>query len=397
MTLFCSNSYSVRGSIIFTLFAAVGMLGVIGAGTVTLLKGPVKTMSIVTKRTIAENSMMAAGKLTIIESQKANGDCDSDGAIEPVQWVAPAGKPAPGNGGLIPVSVGASQLDPWGNQYGYCGWDHGNATHFMTCGTAPRRLVGSAAKDNIVIAIISSGPDKSFQTTCNNQGAGDYLVRASGSDDIVLGFTYAEAEVMAGGLWNLEEGDLETAEIDKNLSVKDESGVEQLSFDTATKELTLNDGGTGAFPTMKTDYVSPYEATSVEFLANIKVSAGKTIDMNNNKIVKVALPVDETDAAPKKYVDEAVGIGKTKCESFTANLCLGGSANTLASTSLGACKKACEEINAQCCVAVFPALGNNPNATLASCTGYTGSSQPIGSRNLTILLGSLSAYCYKQF
>lgn len=388
---------SLRGSILFGLFASIGMLGVIGAGAMSLMKGPVKTMSTVTKRTLAENSMMAAGKLTIIESHKSSGDCDSDGTIEPVQWVIPAGKPAPVNGGLIPVSVGASQQDPWGNDYGYCGWDHGNSAHFMTCGTTPRRLVGSPAKDNIVIAIISSGPDRVFQTTCNNQGAGDYLMKISGSDDLVLGFTYAEAEVMSGGLWNLKENDVETAEIDKNLSVKDDSGVEQLSFDTATKELALNDGGTGAFPTMKTDFVQNYDGSEVEFLSSIKVSAGETIDMNNNKIVKVALPVDETDVASKKYVDDALGIGKTKCESFTANLCLGGTGTALASTSLGACKKACEGIDAQCCVAAFPLLGNNPNAALGSCTGYSAPSQPIGSRNLTVLLGSLSAYCYKQY
>lgn len=395
----------IRGSVIFSLFAAIGMLGVIGAGTMTLLKGPVKTMSTVTKRTLAENSMMAAGKLTIMESQKVSGDCDQDGAIEPVEWVVPAGKPAPANGGLIPVSVGASQMDPWGNQYGYCGWDHGNATHFMTCGTAPKRLIGSALKDNIVIAIISSGPDRIFQTTCNNQGNGDYLMKVSGSDDLVLGFTYAEAEVMSGGLWNLEQNDVDTAEIDKNLSVKDDSGVEQLSFDTQTKELALNDGGTGTFPTMKTDFVQNYEGNSVEFLSSIKVSAGETIDMNNNKIVKAALPVDDTDVATKKYVDDKVdgtGAQSIKCESFVFTSCTGSVTHSnLAKTNLGACKKACEAANVQCCEAEFASLPGNPNTTLTACHGFNSPSQTSGGlRNLlTILLGGgkfVASLCYLE-
>jgi hypothetical protein len=387
---------AVRGSVIFALFAAVGMIGVIGAGTMSVLKGPVQTASLVTKRTLAENNMMVAGKLAIMKSREV-GDCDNDGTIEPVGWADPAGKPVPVNGGLIPVTIGATQQDPWGNIYGYCSWDHGTSSLFMTCGTTPRRLSGSTNKDNIVIAVISAGPDKVFQTICNNEGAGSYVSKISGSDDLMLGYTYAEAEIMAGGLWNLVEDDVTTAEIDKNLSVKDETGTEQLSFDTTTKELVVADGGTGSFPTMKTDFVQNYEGESVEFLSSIKVSAGEAIDMNNNKIVNVALPVEETDGVPKKYVDEALGIGKTKCESFTANLCLGGSATAMDKTSLGACKKACENAGSQCCVAVFPLLGNNPNAELASCNGYSAPSQPVGSRNLTILLGSLSAYCYKNF
>jgi hypothetical protein len=387
---------AAQGSVIFALFTAVGMVGVIGAGTMSLLKGPVKTATTVTKRTMAENTMMVAGKLAIMESRKV-GDCDNDGTIEPVEWTSPAGRPSPTNGGLIPASIGAAQQDPWGNIYGYCAWDHGSSLLFMTCGSSPRRLMGSAAKDNIVIAIISSGPDKIFQTSCNPQGAGDYVSKPTGSDDMVVGYTYAEAEVMAGGLWNLVQDDVTTAEIDKNISVKDGSGVEQLSFDVNTKELAIGDGGIGSFPKMKTDFVQNYESDVVEFLSSIKVSAGEAIDMNNNKIVNVALPVAETDVVSKKYVDEAIGAGKVKCEAFVSNLCLGGTATNLDKTNLGACKKACEQAGVQCCLAGFPLLGNNPEAELASCQGFSAPSQAVGVRNLSILLGTLSAYCYKQY
>jgi uncharacterized membrane protein len=67
------------------LFGAVGMVGVLGASTMTVMKGPVKTMSMVTKRTIAENNMIATGKLALIASAaQAQNDCDGDQTIEPI-------------------------------------------------------------------------------------------------------------------------------------------------------------------------------------------------------------------------------------------------------------------------------------------------------------------------
>ena len=56
------------GNIFLTLFGAIGMVGVIGASTMTVMQGPVKTMSEVTKRTVAENNMIAAGKLALMAS-----------------------------------------------------------------------------------------------------------------------------------------------------------------------------------------------------------------------------------------------------------------------------------------------------------------------------------------
>ncbi|PZQ43868.1 MAG: hypothetical protein DI551_11290, partial [Micavibrio aeruginosavorus] len=114
---------SVRcGSIVLTLFASIAMVGLIGVAATRVMQGPVKTMTQVTKRTIAENNMMSAGRLVLIMSAQNGGDCDHDGMIEPLEWVDPNSQPAPAHGGLLPTTIGASLEDPWGNSYGYCAW-----------------------------------------------------------------------------------------------------------------------------------------------------------------------------------------------------------------------------------------------------------------------------------
>ncbi len=405
---FRSTKYPKKqaGSVIFTLFAGIAMVGILGAAAMTMLKGPVRAMNEITRRTVAENNMIAAGKLAIIAADTQNGDCDGDGAVEPVEWADPAGKPAPVQGGLLPTTIGAAQMDPWGNNFGYCSWDHGAQRLHADCGTTPKRLTGSITRNNIVLAVLSSGPDRVFQTICNNEGQGDYLVSPVGNDDIILGYTYSEAEVMSGGLWRLNETDAQVAEIHKNLSVKDDDGDEQLSFNAQTQKLSLAAGGVGELPKIKTDFLQPLtaSATSIEFLSNIKMNG--LIDMMNSKVVRLATPTADTDAVTKKYVDDAVASitnpGQvTKCESFVFTTCTGSSPQNLTKTNLGACKKACANANVQCCEAEFATLPGNPNATLAECKGYNAPSQTTGGiRNiLTILLGGgkfVSALCYLE-
>lgn len=456
-----------RGSVFFSLFAAVGMIGVLGAMTIALLKGPVKTMSEVTRRTVAENNMIAAGKLAIIVSDSLSGDCDGDGAVEPLEWADAGASQKPVNGGLLPSTVGATMQDPWGNTYGFCSWDHGTVRMDSVCGASAKRLKGSLTRDNIVISVISSGPDRTFQTTCNEEGAGNYVDKISGSDDLIMSYTYAEAVIASGGLWRLEEEDAKTAEIQKNLSVKDETGVEQFSFDAASKQLALGTGGTGAMPKVKTDFLQPLDNASVELLSNLKMqgiwlsgdgtakglqitsgsdlnvvgklalnnasnnaigieaSASGTsatglkitgtakaiesngiVDMMNNKIVNLATPTADTDAATKKYVDDAVAgtVGQViKCESFVFTNCTGSVTHaSLTKTNLGACKKACEAAGVQCCEAELAALPGNPNTTLANCKGYDAPSiTGAATRNnaLAALLGGskfIAALCYLQ-
>jgi hypothetical protein len=433
--VFCRSSSLVRGNVLFALFATIGMVGVLGTVGMNVMKGPVRSMAEVTRRTIAENQMMASGRLALMMAASESGDCDSDGLIEPLEWAAgPPGKPVPLNGGVLPANIGAAQQDPWGNPYGYCAWDHGPLRHNAACGLAPKRLMGDTDPAQLVIAVLSAGPDRIYQTGCRPHGAGDYLLKVPGGDDVVLSYSFAEAMALSGGLWNLKPNDASTATIAKNLTVTDESGTEQLSFDAQSKAFALGAGGTGELPNIRTNYIQNLTANApVEFLGAIKtggatiatadenavaaivtasgddgiglkasgtskaIEAQGVIDMMGHEIVNVKNPAGNQDAATKKYVDDALGLGKTKCEAFTSSSCVGGTATALATSSLGGCKKACEVMDARCCYAAFPALGNNPNATLATCTGYTGNSQPAGSRLLTVLLGTVASWCYTQY
>lgn len=466
---------SSRGSILFVLYASIAMVAVIGMVGMNLMKGPVRAMSMVTKRTIAENNMLAAGKLALIIAADSPGDCDADGMVEPVEWAtAAAGTPHPLNGGVLPATIGASLQDPWGNNYGYCSWDHGPIRQNALCGAHANRLEGANDPQKLVIAIISSGPDKVFQTGCQAEGHGDYLLRVSGNDDVVLSYSFAEAITLSGGLWNLKANDIQTATISKNLSVTDTGGNEQLTFDAQSKELSLAAGGTGELPNIRTDYIQNLSANApVEFLSNIKtgnawisgdgtdkgmkisptgkvalsgdvdaagtISAGAAsiatntanavaaivtasgtsgiglkaagtskaiesqgvLDMTTHKIINLAAPTDDTDAVTKKYVDDKFTvIKKVKCDAFIFSGCTGGTTQNLTKTSLGDCKKACENANVSCCSAQYATTASDPNVALSQCVGHTGGKPNNAVINLLaglIFPASIGAYCYEQY
>jgi hypothetical protein len=221
--------YSQSGNVFFALFGAVALVGVVGASSMQIMKGPVRSMSEVTKRTVAENNMIASAKLALIAatSQSDSGDCDADGYVEPIPFEASA-TGAPAGGGHLPAAIGAAMNDPWDTRYGYCVWDHGAIT--AGCGGG-NYLTGENGATGYAIAVISAGPDRQFQTACNAYPSAAALDKTPGTDDIVLGYTYGEASALAGGLWNLKSGDAETAEINRNLEVKDESGNVTFALD----------------------------------------------------------------------------------------------------------------------------------------------------------------------
>ncbi len=220
------NKNRIRGNIFFALFAAVAMVGTVGYGFNTVIKGPLTSMSDVTRRTVTENYVITASRVAIVNAttQQANsGDCDADGMIEPLPYRAPAGAPAPTGGGLIPLDLVPDTTDPWNTQYGYCAWDAGSSSvsdAVVGCGGAtPRRLEGSPNNNRYSIAIISAGKDKKFNTTCNAyvNDSTNLLVKTDGSDDIVLAYTYAEANDLGNGLWKEKVADPTTLQTDKSV------------------------------------------------------------------------------------------------------------------------------------------------------------------------------------
>lgn len=293
------------------------MVGVLGASTMTIMKGPVKSMAEVTKRTVAENSMIAAARLAIVAvRQQPNEDCDADDFIEPLEWAPPDGSTGtpPTGGGFLPTTTGATRTDPWGTTYGYCAWDHGTVTDHPDCGGgSQKRLTGENTESKAVIAVISAGPDRVFQTGCGDTP--DYVERVSGSDDLVLEYTYAQSAGIGGGLWNVKQGDLETAEIDKNLEVKNEANTVVMAFDQTSDT---------SKPSLKVDFISKLSAArkGVEFLSNIKLGTGWLSGDGDNEGVYVAdngnVGIGTASPANRLDVNGAAAIGSRLWGDFTA-------------------------------------------------------------------------------
>lgn len=268
------------GNIFFFLFGAVAVAGVLGVTIQNYVMGPLKTATMVNKRNAADTELQLSLRMMAVAAagnQANNGDCDSDGAVEPLPYTDAGVNPHPVGGGVLPTTIGGSKRDPWGSDYGYCVWDHGTLIDDAACGgPAQLRLPGTSSDQWDVIAIISAGPDKLFQTDCNawadvnadSQPDTPLVNKPAGSDDMYYAWTYAEAANGSGSLWTLEQLDPDTAEINKNLSVKDGSNVEQLAFDATAKTLTLGTGGAGQFPTVRADYIGLMTATnpSIELL-----------------------------------------------------------------------------------------------------------------------------------
>ncbi|HTK84861.1 MAG TPA: hypothetical protein VL625_07215, partial [Patescibacteria group bacterium] len=192
------------GNVFFTLFGAIALVGVIGVATATLMRGPVGTMMAINQKAKVDSQLQIARKLVALNAVTTAGDCDGDGSVEP-------SPPDTGGsctisltgGGCIPSTVGAAKTDPWGTQVGYCGWNHGTSTSGGGCSAG--LLQGTNATDKTVIALISAGPDRVFQTTCGNDPA--YVTK--GGDDIIDMWTFDEAQTMGGGgLWTLQSGKL---------------------------------------------------------------------------------------------------------------------------------------------------------------------------------------------
>ncbi len=291
-----------RGSLFAALFGAVAMTGVLALGVNAVMKGPIATMGEVSRKNIAENNMIASTRLAIIMStsaQAGGGDCDADGYIEPLPYRNAGTSPKPTGGGYLPSSIGASMIDPWQTEYGYCVWDHGTKTttdNVVACGgSAARRLKGAPKPTQIAIAVISAGKDKTFQTTCNAfvdanaDGNPDtaLLNKPAGSDDIVLGYTYAEAGKIGGSLWNIKAGEPGTAEIgNRDIEIKGSDGATaaRIGYDAG-----LGVSGVGDFGAVKSDQV-------------FSKSGAAPINLNGivraQNVTGLAAPVGGAPAAP---------------------------------------------------------------------------------------------------
>lgn len=222
------------GSVFTVLLAGIGLTAALSLTTYSIFTGPVSSISRITQKAMADTQMLAISKIAIMDAanQAAAGDCDADGFIEPRTWRTTTGN-KPTNGGLVPLTMGAPITDPWKSDYGYCVWDVGPLSAQAGCGGAGVRLDGADnpvlgdAKSQTVMAVISSGQDRIFQTTCNAYVDGTTDVITTSGDDIVMRFSYQEAASATSSLWSLKSGDPDVAEIDKDLEVGDDIAFDQ--------------------------------------------------------------------------------------------------------------------------------------------------------------------------
>ncbi len=258
------NRRGESGNVFFTLFGAVALVGVIGVATTTLMKGPVGTVVTLNQKAKIESQLQIARKLVALDAAQRAApdpapDCDADGTIEPMNADI-AGNCATliTGGGCLPQQTGAAKIDPWGTQVGYCAWDHatqgGSADQYdgthVDCDDANvgtrALLAGEAGVSNKpVLAVISAGANRTFETVCNNGGpaATAYANKPSGSDDIVFEWTYEEAATgVGGGLWSLMSG------TDAITTDKDVEFTQDATFNSGTSA-TFSDQSSAAFNT----------------------------------------------------------------------------------------------------------------------------------------------------
>lgn len=256
-------------------------------------------MSNVTLRNAAATDMMAASQLLVAQARTAqSGDCGSDGFIEPLPWRAPdAGQGSPTGGGLIPLQVGAAKADPWKNEYGYCVWDHGDKTvsdDIAECGgTSARRLGGTDLPTQPVVAVISSGPDRVFQTTCRAWLDADdddipdlpLIDKPDGSDDLVRPAIYGEAILAGGGSGQPQSYPDEACTPSAIGLMRFEAGTVQVCTDTGWVEVGGVVSASGNFDPV-TNAVLESEHTSNE-ISFSGFNGNRTVSVDGGAVILV--------------------------------------------------------------------------------------------------------------
>lgn len=214
---------SEAGNVFFTLFGAVAVVGVLGAGIMSTMRGPLTTMVEVNRIEEAKAQLRLNARLILLDANTGSGapycgtnddDTATPGSVEftePKGFAAGVTLPG-GQGGAMP-SIGGTQTDPWGQPYGYCAYNKG-ADNSTSCGSE-NYIAGDSELNSVVIALISSGPDRIFQTSC-----ADASSNTKNADDIIEALTYSEAVTGSGGLWTVDSVDPTQAEINKNIEVQ---------------------------------------------------------------------------------------------------------------------------------------------------------------------------------
>jgi hypothetical protein len=140
------------------------------------------------------SALLTQAAYTLAAEAAVAGDGDGDGITEPI-----AGSVALNDGWEVPTSSGAPKADSWGSKLQYCAWDNGSVN------ASAGRLTGAnpAAASNLQFALVSAGPDKSFNTSCA-QVLAHYAAGAANlanGDDGVRTLSVAQLNQGVGGTY----------------------------------------------------------------------------------------------------------------------------------------------------------------------------------------------------
>lgn len=149
------------GGIVPLLIVGMVMLGVLSTAAFHYFS-TVRAGNNVTLRAQSGELLTQASYTLTTEASDSDGDGYSEST---------AGAVVLGDGWTVPATSGAPKSDAWGQAIKYCPWDNG------TTNSSTGRLTGDTpgTQSSIVFAVISSGPDKAFNTTCAQAKAGTVL------------------------------------------------------------------------------------------------------------------------------------------------------------------------------------------------------------------------------
>lgn len=272
-----------RGNIFAMIFGGVVLIGVLAAQVSNLITGPLTTARHVVVQSSTETDMLNNVRQLSMNIGTIAEDIDNDGFIEFPQFRECTN--APVGGGCVPLGLGLLISDPWGTEYGYCVWDHGSAN------ISEGRAKGAELSSGPVIAMISAGPNRTFETSCedyNVEGI-DPLDLSSvispkytgGGDDLVQTYTYDKA-VSSSRIGSLPD---EACTPDTVGQLRYEMGILQICAADGWAEISGGDSyvGSGLFEHIYDAALSTvYTSNSISF---DNFSGAKPITATNGAIL----------------------------------------------------------------------------------------------------------------
>lgn len=216
------------GNVFSLVFAIVALVGLLTVGLSAYINGPLSSAINVTQNSKIDQQLRVAARVVLAHTvgRADGGNIDTDTFLEPIEFVTDSALGLTGGGTLDPT-LGVTRPDPYGSTLGYCVWDHGDDDNGMNDsggGGTDNRLQGNNDTSSPVVAVISSGRNRAFETGCfAYDGSGsEGVVRPAGSDDFVVEFSPDTVSTDIGGnignIWTLST-DLTSATSDDNLQI----------------------------------------------------------------------------------------------------------------------------------------------------------------------------------